>query len=230
MMSLWTVVALLGLCCVGHADLGYSLQSLQHERWLLAEKLNLNRESIPLLDAQVEYQVAALPGKISQAMEDISNGIQETNHEYGGIVSAIVVGRVIRILSATIADTAITAGDVLLNVVGPAFLSASFAASRVARIMNPNIECNLSGYHNILSQYRVLTSLRSTYSTLGRPQPQKYSEILPTYGSQAPSQPNAGESLSPGLQPCVLKHNARDGRTSFKVCTYCFIYLQGPGN
>ena len=114
--------------------LGYSTQSLQQESWLLNEKLKLTRESIALLDSQVNYQVSALPGKINQAMEDIISGIQTTNNQYGGVVTAIAVGRLIRILAGTIEDTQITAGDVLATVVGPSLLSVSFAASRIARV------------------------------------------------------------------------------------------------
>ena len=52
--------------------------------------------------------MSALPGKINQAMEDIISSIQTTNTQYGGIVTAIVVGRLIRILASTIEDTQIT--------------------------------------------------------------------------------------------------------------------------
>ena len=113
---------------------GYGKQSSQQEVWLLNEKLKLTRESISLLDAQINYQVSTLPSKINQAMEDIISSIQTTNTQYGGIVTAIVVGRLIRILASTIEDTDITPGDVLATVVGNSIVSASFAASRVARV------------------------------------------------------------------------------------------------
>eukprot|EP00090_Calanus_glacialis_P008538 TRINITY_DN16886_c0_g1_i2.p1 TRINITY_DN16886_c0_g1~~TRINITY_DN16886_c0_g1_i2.p1 ORF type:complete len:147 (-),score=31.61 TRINITY_DN16886_c0_g1_i2:451-891(-) len=131
MLGFTLVLVLLNLA---QGDLDYNTQSLQQERWLLNEKSKLTRESIALLDAQVNYQVSALPGKINQAMEDITSGIQTTNQQYGGIVTAIAVGRLFRIFAGTVADTMITAGDVLATVVGPSLLSASFAASRVARV------------------------------------------------------------------------------------------------
>ena len=91
-------------------------------------------ESIPLLDAQVDYQVNSLPGKITRAMDDIISSTQTTNQVYGGIVTGIVGAQLINILSGTIEDTDITAGDVLATVVGPALLTTTFAASRVARV------------------------------------------------------------------------------------------------
>ena len=112
----------------------YGKQSSQQELWLLNEKLKLTRASITLLDSQINYQVSALPGKINQAMEDIISSIQSTNTQYGGVVTAIVAGRLIRILASTIEDTQITTGDVLRTVIGNSLVSASFAASRVARV------------------------------------------------------------------------------------------------
>ena len=110
------------------------MQALEHEMWLLNEKLSLTRESITVLDSQVDYQLSALPGKINRAMEEIVGEKQTINQQYGGIVSAIVAGRLVRILGGTILDQQITAGDVLATVVGPSLLSASYAASRVARV------------------------------------------------------------------------------------------------
>eukprot|EP00090_Calanus_glacialis_P008537 TRINITY_DN16886_c0_g1_i1.p1 TRINITY_DN16886_c0_g1~~TRINITY_DN16886_c0_g1_i1.p1 ORF type:complete len:269 (-),score=61.41 TRINITY_DN16886_c0_g1_i1:34-840(-) len=220
MLGFTLVLVLLNLA---QGDLDYNTQSLQQERWLLNEKSKLTRESIALLDAQVNYQVSALPGKINQAMEDITSGIQTTNQQYGGIVTAIAVGRLFRIFAGTVADTMITAGDVLATVVGPSLLSASFAASRVARIMNPAFGCKLNAYQSVLAQYGVLTSLRETYSSLSSPGPGQYTNSIPTYGGSNTLQPHAGELLGPGLQPCVLKHNARDLGSELRNSLSCVL-------
>ena len=85
--------------------------------------------------------------------------------------------------------------------------------------MNPSFGCDLTTYQGILSQYGVLTSLRGTYSSLSGSQ--LYSSNLPTYGGSNEQQLHPGELLDPGLQPCILKHNARwvfgSGLKSFMI-------------
>ena len=130
-------------CLVISTCLGYGTESLQQEKWLLDEKLRVTRESISMLDSQVEYQVASLPSKINQAMDDIISDIEMTNIRYAGIVAAIATGRLLRIYGAFIDDTNITPGDILSTVVGGPLLSASFAASRLARVkQKPLFELN----------------------------------------------------------------------------------------
>jgi len=75
--------------------------------------------------------------------------------------------------------------------------------------MNPTIGCDLNAYQSILAQYGVLTNLRDTYSSLASSQQGLYTNSLPAYGQSNKQQLHAGELLGPGLQPCVLKHNAR---------------------
>ena len=103
--------------------------------------------------------------------------------------------------------------------VGPTLGTASFAASRVARLRNPQLGvvhytttvlvfcssnctgCDLTAYRAVLSQYAVLVALGETYAGL------EYDR----------------DNLQPGLQPCTLKHNVRSvSKTKFVL----FVYLE----
>ena len=212
----------------------YGKQSSQQELWLLNEKLKLTRASITLLDSQINYQVSALPGKINQAMEDIISSIQSTNTQYRD-------GH-----SGWKADTdpckhnrghtdhyrgcpphrdweLSGVGEFRGKQGGQGRYPCSQHLHRVTRlrlqIMNPAVDCDLTAYQSILSQYRVLTSLSETYSSLGG-----YQQGVPAY---AQTSQHPGDLLGPGLQPCVLRHNAR----WVPVAVLCIISaaLQGPG-
>ena len=86
--------------------------------------------------------------------------------------------------------------------------------------MNPSVNCDLTAYRSILSQYGVITSLRDTYASLSN---NEYSSNQPAYGSTDTRKPHAGELLGPGLQPCVLKHNARDLGTELRNSLTCVL-------
>ena len=88
-------------------------------------------------------------------------------------------------------ETEVTLTNALEKVVGPTFVTLSYAASRVRRLMRPELGCDPGLYAGVLSQYevsvkvstradimlQVLLSLRDTYSVLDW----KQGAELPTY-------------------------------------------------
>ena len=48
-----------------------------------------------------------------------------------------------------------TLTNVLEKVVGPTFVTLSYAASRVRRLMRPELGCDLGLYAGVLGQYEV---------------------------------------------------------------------------
>ena len=77
-------------------------------------------------------------------------------------------------------ETEVTLTNILEKVVGPTFVTLSFAASRVRRLMRPELGCDLGQYAGVMAQYevsgqhqayahivlQVLLSMRDTYSVL----------------------------------------------------------------
>ena len=91
-------------------------------------------------------------------------------------------------------ETEVTLTNALEKVVGPTFVTLSYAASRVRRLMRPALGCDTRLYAGVLGQYevsvsgqwsvpgahivlQVLLSLRDTYSVLDW----KQGAELPTY-------------------------------------------------
>ena len=96
--------------------LDYSYDSSQYHSWLYNEKLALTRETLAVLDSQIEGDVYNLPDKIVRAGEDILADIRDTNHDYGSIVLLIALGRVVRIAGAVQGVTSITLETILGSV------------------------------------------------------------------------------------------------------------------
>ena len=89
-------------------------------------------------------------------------------------------------------ETEVTLTNALEKVVGPTFVTLSYAASRVRRLMRPELGCDPGQYAGVMAQYevsgqwsapgahivlQVLLSLRDTYSVLDW----KQGAELPTY-------------------------------------------------
>ena len=100
----------------------------------MSEKLKITEESLAILDTQLDYQLSDLPRKIRKARDDQIESIQTTNKQYGAVVAGIAGGRLLRILGATVLSTSVPLGTVLSSVIGSSLVSASYAASRVARV------------------------------------------------------------------------------------------------
>ena len=58
-------------------------------------------------------------------------------------------------MSSSSPETSLTALNVVQAVVGPVFVSTSYAASRVERLRRPGLDCDLGHYAEILHQYEV---------------------------------------------------------------------------
>ena len=56
-------------------------------------------------------------------------------------------------------ETEVTLTNVLEKVVGPTFVTMSYAASRVRRLMRPQLGCDPGRYAGVLAQYEVSTVL-----------------------------------------------------------------------
>ena len=55
-------------------------------------------------------------------------------------------------------ETEVTLTNALEKVVGPTFVTLSYAASRVRRLMRPELGCDLRLYAGVLGQYEVSVS------------------------------------------------------------------------
>ena len=143
--------------------LDYSYDSSQYHSWLYNEKLALTRETLAVLDSQIEGDVYNLPDKIVRAGEDILADIRDTNHDYGSIVLLIALGRVIRIAGAVQGVTSITLETILGSVLGPDLISASFAASRVNKLRRAELGCDVNSYVRVFRQYEVTVGIFMCY-------------------------------------------------------------------
>ena len=56
-------------------------------------------------------------------------------------------------------ETEVTLTNALEKVVGPTFVTLSYAASRVRRLMRPELGCDLRLYAGVLGQYEVSISV-----------------------------------------------------------------------
>ena len=52
-------------------------------------------------------------------------------------------------------ETEVTLTNILEKVVGPTFVTLSFAASRVRRLMRPELGCDPGQYAGVMAQYEV---------------------------------------------------------------------------
>jgi len=202
----------------------YGLEQLQQESWLLNEKLRTTEESLRIVDAQIDQDLDSLSIRINEVAQDILDDTNENNHQYGSIVGLIALGRVIRLFGSAQSVTAITILNLLETVVGPVFTTASYAASRVEKLRTTDLGCDINQYVHVLQQYEVLLSLRDTYSILN-----SYQAELPSYNNPGFSG-HAGELLSPGLQPELLKHNVRDFVVELKKSLSCVLDKKTPSS
>jgi len=202
----------------------YGLEQLQQESWLLNEKLRNTEESIRYVDVQIDQDLNSLSIRINEVAQDILDDTNENNHQYGSIVGLIGLGRIIRIFGSAQSVTAITIINLLENVVGPVFLTTAYAASRIEKLRTTDLGCDISQYVHVFQQYEVLLSLRDTYSILN-----SYQADLPSYNNPGFTG-HAGELLSPGLQPEVLKHNVRDFVVELKKSLSCVLDRKTPSS
>ena len=84
-----------------YLDLDYGYQNLEYETWLLNDQWSSARQSLTVIDTQIEQDLYDLPLRISAAAEAILDGVSDTNHNYGSIVGLLVLGRIIRIFGGT---------------------------------------------------------------------------------------------------------------------------------
>jgi len=208
---------LLGFLDLVLSDLSYGYQNLEYETWILTDQWSSAKQSLAVIDTQIEQDLYDLPLRITAAAEAILGSVSDTNHDYGSIVGLLVLGRIIRIFGGTQGAT-LDLNTILGSVVGPVFITTSYAASRVNRLRRPDqvVDCDLGQYANILQQYEVLLSLRETYSILDSEQD------LPTYNNPGTTR-HASEVLTPGLQPHVLKHTVRDFIAELKKSLACVL-------
>ena len=84
-----------------YLDLDYGYQNLEYETWLLSDQWSSAKQSLAVIDTQIEQDLYDLPLRISDAAEAILDGVSDTNHNYGSIVGLLVLGRIIRIFGGT---------------------------------------------------------------------------------------------------------------------------------
>merc|ERR1711879_115679 len=185
----------------------------------LNDRLSSIKRSLAVIDSSLEQDLYELPVRIGEVGEDILQGIRDTNHDYGSIVSLIALGRLLGTLASTQSVTELSLTNALERVVGPTFITLSYAASRVQRLRRPELSCDLGRYAGVLRQYEVLLSLRDTYSILDWRQGSEQ----PSYDSPPLSSRHAAELLTPGLQPDILKHNVRDFVSELKKSLACVL-------
>ena len=84
-----------------YLDLDYGYQNLEYETWFLSDQWCSAKQSLAVIDTQIEQDLYDLPLRISDAAEAILDGVSDTNHNYGSIVGLLVLGRIIRIFGGT---------------------------------------------------------------------------------------------------------------------------------
>jgi len=197
----------------------YGQNNIHQQHSALSNELTAIKHSLAVIDSSLEQDLYELPGLINQAAEDILQGIRDTNHDYGSIVGLIAAGRLLGTLASTQSETEVTLTNALERVVGPTFVTLSYATSRVNRLRRPELGCDLRLYSGVLGQYEVLLSLRDTYSVLHS----RHGGETPTYNSASLTNSHAAELLTPGLQPDILRHNVRDFVSELKKSLACVL-------
>ena len=81
--------------------MSYGYQNLEYETWLLTDQWSSAKQSLAVIDTQIEQDLYDLPLRITAAAEAILDSVSDTNHDYGSIVGLLVLGRIIRIFGGT---------------------------------------------------------------------------------------------------------------------------------
>ena len=81
--------------------MSYGYQNLEYETWILTDQWSSAKQSLAVIDTQIEQDLYDLPLRITAAAEAILDSVSDTNHDYGSIVGLLVLGRIIRIFGGT---------------------------------------------------------------------------------------------------------------------------------
>ena len=139
-----------------------------------------------IVDEHLEENLANLRSSVPSTRSAILESRKKNNRRRTQVPAAIITGVFLQQLAANIAVTEVTFGLVLRRI-GNAMAAASFAGSRVQRLVSIELNCGLSDLEEVLDQYTTLFNLEQAY------------EPYLSYGGPHPS------SMPPELWPDALQ-------------------------